>query len=204
MSNEVLVIRELVCGYDRPLLKASLRLREGEHAIVYGENGTGKTTFLKTIAGLREPFSGEVRILRKKPGRGKPVMREVFFLPEEISLPIELRVKDYVNMISDIYGEKPDEERISRGLEFLGLEHLYNRPIKELSQGQRRKVQLLTAYVLERKLTLLDDPVIGIDEGGEDVVKTIIRELTKDGAVLVTSRRPVDSLNCIPVDDLKP
>jgi len=204
LSDEVLVIRELVCGYDRPLLKASLKLREGEHAIVYGENGTGKTTFLKTVAGLREPLSGEVRILGKKPGRGKPVMREVFFLPEEISLPLELRVKDYVIMISDIYGEKPDEERISRGLEFLGLERLYSRPIKELSQGQRRKVQLLTAYVLGRKLTLLDDPVVGIDDGGEDVVKTIIGELTKDGAVLATSRRPVDDLNCIPVDDLKP
>lgn len=130
-------------------------------------------------------------------------MRSVFYLPETINLPPYLRANEYVELIFDIYGERPNHERIHSGLELFGIESLYRKRIGELSQGQKRKLQLLVAYSLGRPLTVLDDPAIGIDESGDKLIKDLINLLVENGAVLVASRNPIRGLNNVPIEKFK-
>ncbi|ASJ12199.1 ABC transporter ATP-binding protein [Thermococcus thioreducens] len=203
MGERILSLRNLTCGYRVPLLSASFELKTGEHLVIYGPNGTGKTTLLRTIVGLLRPISGEVEILGKRAKRGSPIMKNVFYLPETIDLPAHLRAREYVELIFDLYGEKPDLARIHEGLNVLELGPFYQRRIGNLSQGQRRKLQLLVAYTLKRKLTVLDDPTIGIDKSGSNIVRYIVNVLTESGAVLITSRNPIVGLNNISIEELK-
>ncbi len=197
------MLRNLACGYEFPLLELSLELGRGEHVVVYGPNGTGKTTLLKTVVGLIKPLSGEVLVLGKPPRRGTRVMRNIFYLPETVELPPYLRVGEYAKLVFDIYGERPDAQRIKEGMKLFELESLYGRKLGELSQGQKRKVQLLVAYSLGRELTVLDDPAIGIDDSGEELVRILVEELSEKGAVLVTSRNPIAGLNNVSINEFK-
>ena len=196
-------MKDLVVGYDFPLLSTSFELDREEHLVIYGPNGAGKTTLLKTIVGLLKPISGEVEILGRRPKRGNPVMRNVFYLPEAIDLPINLRAKGYVELIFDLYGEKPDLGLIGEGLEVFELGPVYGKRIGELSHGQRRRLQLLVAYALRRKLTVLDDPTIGIDESGDKIVGHLVDALTGEGAVLLTSRNPLKGLNNVSIGEFR-
>ena len=199
----ILSAKNLVCGYDIPLLSASFELKTGEHLVIYGPNGAGKTTLLKTILGLLHPISGEVEILGARAKRGSLTMRNIFYLPETIDLPSHLRANEYVELIFDLYGERPNLARIREGLNIFELGPVYRRRIGELSHGQRRRLQLLVAYTLSRRLTVLDDPTIGIDESGDDIVRDIVNVLTEKGAVLIASRNPINGLNNVSIKELK-
>lgn len=191
-----LELNSLQCGYQTPLFELNLRFESGESMLFYGPNGIGKTTLLKTVAGLLPPLRGTVAFRGHSPHREKAIRKFIFYLPETIQVPDFLTPVEYVSLIADFYEEKPDGKRLEEGMAILGITDYRNKPLSQCSQGQQRRSQLLAAYVLQKPLTLCDDPLIGIDQDREQILQSFVRGITSTSVILLTGREAIQGISC--------
>ncbi len=178
----MLKVESVVCGYGRTAITGEITMEFEGLTLIYGPNGVGKSTFLKTIAGIIRPLSGEIKIASG---------RDVFYLTERIDVPEYITAEDYVLVFCALYGIEKQRalKRMERALDLFGIGTLANLRLSDLSQGQRRMVQLTIPYVLRRKVNLLDDPLVGIDRKNfRRVVKDLIREIAAHGVVVIADR----------------
>ncbi|MFZ5893911.1 MAG: metal ABC transporter ATP-binding protein [Myxococcota bacterium] len=169
MSDEqhepLLSCRELVVGYRGAALlpPISLSLRRGEIWAVIGRNGSGKTSFMKTILALQPPVSGEVRRERSDLKLAYVAQRQAYddFYP--------LLARDVVGMGLErnrTFWRRPRAdrgERIQRALSLCGASELAERPFRQLSEGQKQRVLFARVAVGEPDLALLDEPTSAMD-----------------------------------------
>lgn len=165
------------------LLGADLALPEGKIIGLLGSNGSGKTTFLKLIAGILTPSQGEVFVC------GTPVGIEtksmVSYLPERTYLNDWMKVSDIVEYFADFY-EDFDAQKAFAMLNDLDVAP--NRKLKTLSKGTKEKVQLVLVMARSAKLYLLDEPIAGVDPvAREYILETIVSNYNKDATVLIST-----------------
>ncbi len=196
-----LELKSLQCGYQYPLCNLTMTFHTGEHLLFYGPNGIGKSTLLKTLAGLLPPLKGEVRFQGRNPWRQRAIRQEMFYLSETIQVPSFLTPIEYVALIADFYGARPNRKRLEEGIALLDIGDYRNRPLGKCSQGQKRRAQLLAAYVMQKPLILCDDPLIGIDSNRDRVLREFIRALKDDSIVILAGREPVEGLRCAALRD---
>lgn len=164
--------------------------------LFYGPNGIGKTTLLKTVAGLLPPLRGTVTFHGRNPYRDKAIRKSIFYLPEIIQVPDFLMPVEYVSLIADFYEEEPDDKRLEEVMALFGVAEYRNKPLGQCSQGQQRRSQLLAAYVLQKPLTLCDDPLIGIDQEREQILRQFVQGFASVGLVLLTGREAIHGIPC--------
>ncbi len=139
----------------------------GVHALI-GPNGSGKTTLLKCIAGLL-PYSGEIRYNEKNAGEDLLMKKEnlVSYLPQFISPHVALTAYEVVLLgrLGSLKWRvgKTDEELVRSIFRELGITHLQDRLINELSGGQRQMIFLAQAMIKTPRLLLLDEPTNSLD-----------------------------------------
>ena len=165
------------------LLGADLALPSGKIIGLLGSNGSGKTTFLKLVAGILTPTQGEVLVC------GTPVGPEtkslVSFLPERTYLNDWMKVSDIVEYFDDFY-EDFDSAKALAMLADLKVES--NRKLKTLSKGTKEKVQLVLVMARNAKLYLLDEPIAGVDPvAREYILDTIVSNYNKDTTVVIST-----------------
>jgi len=197
-------LESLQCGYQFPLCDLTLRLQTGEHLFFYGPNGAGKSTLLKTLAGLLPPLQGDVLLDNQSLHRKKALRQHLFYLPETIQVPAFLTPLEYVHLVAEFYGQKPDPRRMRRGTELLGVATFQRQALGQCSQGQQRRTQLLAAYVLQKPVILCDDPLIGIDHERETLLSAFISELAAESILILTGREPLTGLRCMPLQTAAP
>lgn len=159
--------------------RVSMRLPEKCRAALVGANGTGKSTLLRTFAGLLPPFAGTCRIFGNTPRAGIP---ELCYLAQRsrIDWTFPISVREMV-----LYGRRPrksffagatreDCEKAEFALESLRLGDLSKRNIGELSGGQQQRVLLARALCQEASLLLLDEPYVGLDIASRDIMDEIL------------------------------
>lgn len=168
-----LIINNLSSGYgkEKILDNINMTLNPGEINILIGVNGAGKTTLLKSLTGLIKPYSGSVNYYNfdltkcKDKERGKLIS----FIPQNISSNQNYSVQDIVVMgITPYLGifDMPSTEHYLRAdeiLKELNIGHLRNKPIGELSGGERRLVYLGRVIMQQSKILLLDEPNTFLD-----------------------------------------
>ncbi len=179
-----------LCGLD-------FLVRRGERVVVVGPNGCGKTTLLFHILGLLEPQEGEVTVFGVDPARHFNRIRErigvvMQNVDEQIIAPT---VWDDVSFSprSYGYGEADVERLVSAALDRTGIVHLRHKVCHHLSGGEKRKVALAGALVLEPELLVLDEPFEGLDPGSRsDLVELLNRLHREQGVTLVMATHDVN------------
>ncbi len=170
------------------LRNISLSVHDHCHAALVGANGTGKSTLLRTFAGILPPVAGTVKIFGSRAKIGNP---QVCFLAQRSGIdwgfPISVRemvlAGRYVRSGLFARTTKPDAEKADAAMQMLELADLAARNIGELSGGQRQRVLLARAICQGAKLLLLDEPYDALDTRSRDIMDEILfgkngRELT--------------------------
>ncbi len=165
-----------------------LTIQPGRIVGLLGPNGSGKTTLIKLANGLLVPTAGEILIDGKAPG--KESRAAVSYLPERNSLPLWMTIQQLQNFYADFYGDF-QADRCREMLDRLELHP--TQKLKQLSKGNREKVQLILTMSRKAKLYLLDEPIGGVDPAARDyILDTIIRNYDPDAAVIISTHLIAD------------
>ena len=175
-------------GRVEALTDLNISLEKGQIVGLLGPNGSGKTTLIKLINGLLTPSDGQILIEGNKPGvESKKV---VSYLPERNSLPDYMKVNDLVGMFVDFYPDFRPEKAYSM-LADLNID--VTRRLKNLSKGNREKVQLILCMSRNADVYALDEPIGGVDPAARDyILKTIIQNYNEDAVVLISTHLIAD------------
>ena len=186
--SAVVRIRDLEVGFRKqPLLSIeNLIVNSGEVLAITGPSGIGKTSLLKTIAGLLTPISGLVQVCEaispQKPARGT-----IGYIPQKLGLVRHSSVWANV-MLGSRAGNTKSHSRgqSTNAILAMGLEEKRNEPIKRLSGGQQRRVAIARTLAQRPKLILADEFLSELDEETSDkVVKAVMQYVSSSGAAMV-------------------
>jgi zinc/manganese transport system ATP-binding protein len=172
------------------LSNVSLSVGDGEFIGVLGPNGAGKTTLMRTLLGLIRPSSGTVRVLGKSPVRGNP---EIGYLPQVRTLTPALGMRGLDFIASSVKGERwglpittrADRRAIEQTLTAVGAMALADRPLSDMSGGERQRLLLAQALLGSPRLLLLDEPLISLDPRHQEAVIGLVRQFCRDRRITV-------------------
>src|ERR1700676_5249489 len=159
--------------------KVSFQIEEGEFVGYLGPNGAGKTTVLKMLSGLLNPTGGEARVLGFVPWERRDEMKRQFSLlmGQKNALWWDLPAQESLELNRAIYGIDRDRfNKVVGGLaELLEVTDKMNVMVRELSLGERMKMELISALIHEPRVLFLDEPTIGLDVVSQKRVREFLR-----------------------------
>src|SRR5437588_2470782 len=173
--------------------EVSFRIDEGEFVGFLGPNGAGKTTVLKMLSGLLNPTSGEARVLGFVPWERRNEMKRQFSLlmGQKNALWWDLPAQESLELNRAIYGiDRTRFKKVVDGLsDLLEVQDKMNVMVRELSLGERRKMELISALIHEPRVLFLDEPTIGLDVVSQKRVREFLRLYNSEHRIvtLVTS-----------------
>lgn len=181
--------KDLTLGYDGRAVAENLNFEaeKGDYLCIIGENGTGKSTLIKTLLGLNKPLSGEI----KREASFSP--RRIGYMPQktpmqkdfpasvrEVVLSGRLGGKDFWSFYT-----KADRKKAAEVMERLDISGLADRCIRELSGGQQQRVFLARAMCAAKDVLLVDEPCAGLDAGGSAELYALLDELHRADGMTV-------------------
>jgi len=164
-----------------------LEINEGEIFGLIGPNGAGKSTIMKTISTLLNPSQGKVEILGKDLSKNKPNLRRVISLVSDYSvLENDLTPYENLKLFSLASNIEDSDKKINEFLHSFGLEKYKNKLTKNLSSGNKQKLNIARALLKSPKILLLDEPTNAIDvESSRFIRRYILNENIKNGTTIV-------------------
>lgn len=168
----------------------SLQLPQGKILGLLGQNGAGKSTVLKMLAGVSSPKRGEISInghsLQNAPDSARS---DIGYLPESPPLYDDMRVHEYLVFCAQIRGLKgvDIDNAVDESLQRCDLESLQRRLIGGLSKGERQRTGIAQALIHRPALLLLDEPTDGLDPLQLQSVRELILKLGREHAVILSS-----------------
>ena len=195
---------QLAVGYDsRPVVQGlTLELGPGQALALVGMNGAGKSTFLKTIAGLQPALAGRLEVLGTQPGgaSGRVAYLSQF---QSSGLILPLRAVDVVRMgrfpAHGLLGRMTtaDDDLVVASMKRMRVDGLVNAPLRSLSGGQQKRVYLAQVLAREANLLVLDEPTAGLDAAGKEVyAEALEKELTRGASVVVATHDIREAATC--------
>jgi ABC-2 type transport system ATP-binding protein len=180
----------------------SFTIEPGEMVAFLGPNGAGKTTTLKMLSGLIYPTGGTANVLGFTPWDRADAFRRRFALVmgQKNQLWWDLPAADSFQLHREIYSLPADqfERTLGELTELFQVEKLVRQPVRELSLGERMRMELIAALLHRPQLLLLDEPTIGLDVVGQAIIQKCLREYnaTRGVTMLLTSHymRDVEAL----------
>jgi ABC-type multidrug transport system ATPase subunit len=180
--NEVASLKNI---YKYIIKGLTLRFYHGSYAIV-GPNGSGKTTILKLLAGIIAPERGEVRVYGSDPYRDHRVRAIINYVASQpLAEGIET-VSDYLDLYYMTIPKSLRRMRPYEALKALKVEGLYNSKFHELSEGQRKRVELSKLLIRRSSVILVDEPTAFLDAEGRSIIRDLLSSLaTSEEKLLV-------------------
>ena len=177
-------------GEKKAVDDLSLHIAPGEIYGFIGHNGAGKTTTLRSVAGILQFDSGEITIggksLRRDPLACK---RMLAYIPDNPDLYDFMTGIQYLNFIADVFGVSAAarQERIARYAALFELTDDLAQPISAYSHGMKQKLAIISAWLHEPKLILMDEPFVGLDPKAAHLLKGMMREVCDAGGAIFFS-----------------
>lgn len=180
--------KDLTIGFSDLVLyrDLSFEINEGDYVFVIGENGTGKTTLMRTLLGLRKPLKGEVVTDDLK-------LSEIGYLPQQtiVQRDFPASVKEIVLSgfvgrlgINPFYSAAQKKKALDAMKRF-GVENLASRCYRELSGGQQQRVLLARTLCAATKVLLMDEPVAGLDPFVTEEFYGLVEKLNREGMTII-------------------
>ena len=177
-------------GEKRAVDNLSLRIVPGEIYGFIGHNGAGKTTTLKAVVGILQFDKGEVFIkgesIRKNPLACK---QKIAYIPDNPDLYEFMTGIKFLNFIADIFGvpEEKRQERIRKYADLFEMTENLAQPIASYSHGMKQKLAIISAWIHEPKLIIMDEPFVGLDPKAAHILKQMMREICDEGGAIFFS-----------------
>ena len=172
----------------------SLNLKNSEIVLLEGENGVGKTSLLNIISGLINPDKGCIKICKKSIIELGNQKKKIFtYIPDKNCLKENLSVNENLKSWLKLSNLKVNNNDYQKSLYIFSLNGIQESLVKNLSQGQKKKVALTKLLFSKSKLWLLDEPLNGIDTKTITILKKVmIKHIKKNGSILFSSHVKLD------------
>ena len=169
------------------LTDISLVVPAGRYAVLMGRSGTGKTTLLEAVAGLRPVASGTVKLAGRDVTHLHPAARHVGYVPQDGVLFDTMSVRDNLGFALDVRGDRPGaiDKRVEELAGWLGLVPLLDRRPHGLSGGEKQRVALGRALAARPPVLLLDEPLSSLDDDTRDELIDVLLRLREARDVTV-------------------
>ena len=176
-------------GEKRAVDNLSLHIAPGEIYGFIGHNGAGKTTTLKAVVGILQFDKGEVFIkgesIRKNPLACK---QKIAYIPDNPDLYEFMTGIKFLNFIADIFGVPEErQERIRKYADLFEMTENLAQPIASYSHGMKQKLAIISAWIHEPKLIIMDEPFVGLDPKAAHILKQMMREICDEGGAIFFS-----------------
>ena len=177
-------------GEKKAVDDLSLHIAPGEIYGFIGHNGAGKTTTLKSVVGIQQFDSGKITMgghsIQDDPIACKKMLA---YIPDNPDLYEFMAGIQYLNFIADIFGveESARQERIRKYADLFELTTDLAQPVAAYSHGMKQKLAIISAWLHEPKLILMDEPFVGLDPKASHILKGMMREVCDAGGAIFFS-----------------
>lgn len=177
-------------GEKKAVDDLSLHIQPGEIYGFIGHNGAGKTTTLKSVVGILQFDAGKIYIdghsIQEEPLACK---KELAYIPDNPDLYDFMTGIKYLNFIADVFGvdEKSRQERIRKYADLFEITGDLAQPIAAYSHGMKQKLAIISAWLHEPKLIIMDEPFVGLDPKAAHLLKGMMREVCDNGGAIFFS-----------------
>ena len=177
-------------GARTVLNDVSFTIRAGEFIGVLGPNGAGKTTLMRAILGLMPPIAGRLRVFGHEPHRAD---HQIGYLPQVRTVLPDLRLRGRDFIAASLHGERwglplhsrADRITINETLALVGAEELAERPLSDMSGGERQRLLLAQALIGRPRLLVLDEPLISLDARHQEIAIDVVRQACRERGITV-------------------
>ena len=182
-------------GDKKALDKVSFDVESGEIFAFIGHNGAGKTTLIKSICGIIEFDEGKI-LIDGKSIKDDPLecKKQMAYIPDNPELYEDMKAISYINFVCDMYGVPSDirQRNIERFAKMFGMEEELGNNINSFSHGMKQKIALISALAHEPKILIMDEPFVGLDPKAIFDMKSLMKEIVKDGGTIFFSTHILD------------
>jgi ABC-2 type transport system ATP-binding protein len=197
MTGAAIEVRDLRKSYGplEAVRGVSFEVGRGEVFGLLGPNGAGKTTTVEILEGYRKRSAGEVRVMGIDPERaGREHREKLGIVLQSCGFQEHATVSEYVELTARFYPSPRDPQET---IELVGLKEKANAQTRELSGGQRRRLDLALALVGDPELIFLDEPTTGFDPGARRNAWGVIRALKELGKTLLLTTHYLDEAQAL-------
>lgn len=191
-ENNMLQIKNLTKRYGDKLAvdNLSLHIMPGEIYGFIGHNGAGKTTTIKACTGILNFEEGDILIdgvsIKEKPLECK---KQTAYIPDNPDMYDFMTGIGYLNFIADIFGvpEEVRDELIDKYADAFEIKDNLGQLVSEYSHGMKQKLAIISAWIHEPKLVIMDEPFVGLDPKASHILKQMMRKMCDDGGAIFFS-----------------
>lgn len=177
-------------GEKKAVDDLSLEIESGEIYGFIGHNGAGKTTTLKSVVGILKFDAGEIYIDGESVQAAPLVCKKkIAYIPDNPDLYEFMSGIKYLNFIADVYGVGANQrqEKIRKYADLFEITADLAQPIAAYSHGMKQKLAVISAWLHDPKLIIMDEPFVGLDPKAAHILKGMMRELCDEGGAIFFS-----------------
>ena len=184
-------------GNVEALKNLNFKAEDGKIFGIIGRNGAGKSTTFRLILKIIEPTNGEILYNGEK--INEKILDKIGYLPEEGSLISTYTVLELCEYYGALKLVSPEQirERLVMWLEEFNIKEFMNRKIKDLSKGNRQKIQFIISVLHNPELLILDEPFSGLDPISVEELKKAILKLKSEGKTIIFSSHRMDHIEAL-------
>ncbi len=184
-------------GNVEALKNLNFKAEDGKIFGIIGRNGAGKSTTFRLILKIIEPTNGEILYNGEK--INEKILDKIGYLPEEGSLISTYTVLELCEYYGALKLVSPEQirERLVMWLEEFNIKEFMNRKIKDLSKGNRQKIQFIISILHNPELLILDEPFSGLDPISVEELKKAILKLKSEGKTIIFSSHRMDHIEAL-------